>query len=73
MSTKYKRAEAVPTSVLADRLNELSCAAVAMMRKDGEKFKKEFTCSIPAQLDRDADLVLSEAANRLRKLSAMYE
>lgn len=67
MSTKYQQFDAVPTEVLAKRLDELSDAVVARMKGNNAKFKREFTCSIPCELDRDADVVLCEAAIRLSK------
>lgn len=63
MSTQYQRSEDVPTSVLADRLDELSDAVTK-----GASGMHEFFMRIPAELDRDADLVLAEAAKRLREL-----
>lgn len=46
---------------LADRLDELSDAVTK-----GEKGRHEFTMQVPAEPNRDADLVLSTAAQRLR-------
>ena len=63
MSTQYKRPEDVPTEVLADRLDEL--ADVICKKRD--RIDAEFTMRIPAECDRDADIVLSEAARRLRE------
>lgn len=65
MSTKYQHGDKVPTEVLAKRLDELSDAVVARMKADNARFEREFTCRIPAELDRDADLVLNGAALRL--------
>lgn len=65
MTTIYKNSSDVPDSVLADRLDQLSDAVVARMKGNEEVFSNEFTCRIPAELDRDADLVLAEAAKRL--------
>jgi hypothetical protein len=67
MSTKYKHGDAIPIDVIARRLEELSNAVVARMNCDNAKFEREFTCRIPAELDRDADVVLSEASLRLSK------
>ncbi len=64
MSTKYKHGDKVPNSVLAARLDELAEAVT----KGSDAVNREFTMRIPAELDRDADLVLSEAANRLNEL-----
>lgn len=69
MSTKYKDSRYVPTSVLCDRLDELVYAIVARMNGNESKFDNEFTVRIPAECDRDADLVLSAASRRLRELS----
>ena len=68
MSTKYKRSEDIPNHILAYRLNELSDACVASMNNDKAKFDREFTFRIPCELDRDADVVLAEAARRLEFL-----
>lgn len=61
MSTKYKEFSEVPTSVLASRLAQI-----------GEQLTKgnfsDLSMSIPAQLDRDADLVLTNAGVRLIEL-----
>jgi len=59
MSTQYKHSDRVPDDVLADRLDQL---ADAVAKRD----MSEFYMRIPAELDHDADLVLSEAAKRIR-------
>jgi hypothetical protein len=64
MSNQYKHGEDVPTDVLTKRLDELSDACT----KRGEDFEREFTIRIPAELDRDADLVMHEASRRLVQL-----
>lgn len=64
MSTMYKRGDQVPTEVLAKRLDELADA----VGKKGEERDRALTRRIPAELDRDADLVLSEASTRLMAL-----
>lgn len=64
MSTKYKKSADVPTEVIIKRLEELSNAVT----KGRAAVSGEFTMRIPAELDRDADIVLSEAAQRLRRL-----
>lgn len=69
MSRNYKQSEDIPNGVLAKRLEELSDAVVARMHGKKHVFDNEFTCRIPAELDRDADLVLMESAKRLEKLS----
>ena len=64
MSTKYKRTKEVPTDILIARLKELADA----ITKGREAVDREFTMRVPAECDRDADLVLVEAARRLEKL-----
>lgn len=64
MSNKYKHCDIIPNEVLANRLDELSDAVT----KGKVGIEREFYMSVPAQLDKDADLVLSEAAKRLRQL-----
>jgi hypothetical protein len=61
MSRQYKNSKDVPTSTLIKRLNELSDAIC----EGRESQAREFTMRIPAECDRDADLVLAEAARRL--------
>ena len=61
MSTKYKNTRDVPLDVLVARLNELSDA----IRGGKDTRDREFTMRIPAECDRDADLVIAEAAKRL--------
>lgn len=69
MSAQYHKGEDVPTDVLADRLDELSNAIT-----DGkDATSAEFTMRVPAEYDRDADLVLAEAARRLRMVSATLD
>lgn len=64
MSNKYNHGDKVPTEVLINRLNELADAVA----KGEVGIKHEFDMRIPAELDRDADCVLSESANRLNEL-----
>lgn len=66
MSTKYREGREIPTDVLVDRLDELSKAVT----QGPEVVRREFTMRSPAELDRDADLVLDEAARRLREQEA---
>lgn len=73
MSNTYKHGDIVPTEVLADRLNEFKNAVVQRMRGNPSLFESEFTCRIPAELDRDPDLVLGEAARRLSELQRESE
>ena len=68
MTTKYNKPEEVPTEILVKRLDELSDAVAARMQGNNAKFQREFTCRIPAELDRDADLVLNGAAMRISEL-----
>lgn len=63
MSTRYQHAHEIPDEALCARLDELSGAVTRGL----DAIAREFTMRIPAELDRDADLVLSEAAKRLRK------
>ncbi len=64
MSTKYRKPENVPTRVLAKRLDELSLSVA----ERGDKMDSDFTMRIPAEVDRDADIVLYESAKRLRQI-----
>ena len=61
MSRKYKTGLEVPTNVLCGRLKDLA-AAIA------DNDFQDFSMRIPAEVDRDADLVISEAARRLKEL-----
>ena len=63
MSRKYNNSTEVPTEVLVSRLKELSKALTT--GRDAQE--REFTMCIPAECDRDADIVLSEAAKRLER------
>ncbi len=63
MSNKYKHGDIVPNNVLADRLDALADAVT----KGKDSIDREFTMRIPAELDHDADLVMSQAAQRLRE------
>ena len=62
MSRQYKYGDRVPTDVLVKRLDELAMAVTK-----GQKGMDEFYMRIPAELDHDADLVMSECAMRLEK------
>lgn len=66
MSTQYKDPSEVPTSVICTRLKELS----DYVTKGRESVAREFTMRIPAEVDRDADIVLHQAAKRLAALEA---
>ncbi len=65
MSTYYRSFDQVPNSVIADRLNQLSEASKSVARHSNE-----FTMRIPAEVDRDADIVLAGTAIRLLALEA---
>jgi hypothetical protein len=61
MSTKYKSPKDVPLNSIIARLLELSGAI-----SDGrDSQSREFTMRIPAECDRDADIVISQSAMRL--------
>lgn len=62
MSNFYKHAKDVPTTAIIARLKELAIAV-------SDRKLDEFTMRIPAELDRDADLVLSIAADRLEAIT----
>ena len=64
MTTKYQNSKDVPIETLVNRLNELSDAIAG--GRDSQA--REFTMRIPAECDRDADLVIAEAARRLAEL-----
>ena len=67
MSRQYKKSSDIPTEVLCARLIELAKA----VSRGKATVLREFTMRIPAELDRDADLVLSEAARRLKRMSRL--
>ena len=60
-----EESQKVPTYVLYKRLEELSEAVTG---KHG-KFMREFTMHVPPDPARDADLVLAEAGERLKRFS----
>lgn len=64
MSRKYAHGDRIPSEVLCKRLEELSDAVT----KGTASVEREFTMRIPAELDRDPDLVLSAAAERIKDL-----
>tara|TARA_R110001599_G_scaffold33832_3_gene108806 strand:- start:3600 stop:3959 length:360 start_codon:yes stop_codon:yes gene_type:complete len=66
MSDQYKHGDKVPSEVLCKRLNELSDAVT----EGRGAVLREFDMRVPAELDRDADIVLSEAASRIADLEA---
>lgn len=61
--------EDVPSDVLCARLKVLSDAVI----EGKDAINREFTMRIPAEVDRDADLVLAEAAARILRLEAMLD
>lgn len=63
MSTKYTDTKKVPTEIICRRLNELSKSVTG----GSEEIQKAFSMRVPAELDRDADLVISEASDRLNR------
>ena len=66
MSTKYQKSRDVPVQVIIQRLRELSDAVTG----GRESQDREFTMRIPAECDRDADLVIAEAARRIEQAEA---
>ncbi len=64
MAIKYNKPEDVPSDVLCERLNALSYTVTC----GKEAVSYEFTMRIPAEVDRDADIVLAEAARRILSL-----
>lgn len=63
MSRKYSQSKDVPLDIILDRVDELASACTSRVAFDGQ-----FTMRIPAEVDRDADLVLNEVVLRCRKL-----
>ena len=61
MSRTYENGSEVPMEVLISRLHE-----IASVISKGDHH--ELTMRIPAEVDRDADLVVSEAGMRLKRL-----
>lgn len=66
MSNKYRHGDRVPTDVLIARLHELAEAVT----KGKAAIDREFVMRIPAELDHCPDLVISQAAERLREYKA---
>ena len=69
MSIKYNKPEDVPNAVLRERLNALSDAVA----RGKAAIADEFTRRIPAEVDRDADIVLAEAARRILRMKPLSE
>lgn len=63
MSSQYKNTESVPDEILLTRVAELVDAVTK-----GQAGLNEFTMRVPAECDRDADLVLTELAIRYRRI-----
>ena len=66
MSTNYNHNDRVPSETICTRLDELAHAVTL----GHEAVTREFTMRIPAELDHDADIVLSEASRRINELEA---
>src|SRR5690554_881858 len=69
MSTKYRNSSDVPLDTIITRLRELADAVTGGSKSQ----EREFTMRIPAECDRDADLVIDEAAGRLSNMQAENE
>jgi hypothetical protein len=63
MSTNYKKPEDVPSEVLCARVDELVSFVIM-----GKGMPSTFSMRTPAEVDRDADIVLSEVAKRLLQI-----
>ncbi len=61
MSTQYKDRSEVPTAALIARLKEIAHAVT----QGRDAIARECSMRVPAELDRDMDLVCAEAARRL--------
>jgi len=64
MSLDYEDCDRIPSEVLCKRLDELSDAVT----KGDYGLRHEFDMRIPAENDRDADLVLIKASGRIAEL-----
>lgn len=69
MSRQYKDSAEVPTQTIVGRIEQLSNAVT----EGRDSINREFTMRVPAEVDRDADLVLSEAAKRIKELETYKE
>ena len=65
MSCYYKDSNSVPNRILSKRLDDL--ADIIINRKKG--WQEELSMRVPAECDRDADLILSEADFRITEMS----
>lgn len=70
MSNKYKDGDHIPTDVLCARVEYLIDCITGKVKLTDSGFRHEFGMRIPAELDRDADLVLSELIKRVRGLES---
>tara|TARA_R110000772_G_scaffold4573_6_gene16372 strand:- start:220 stop:456 length:237 start_codon:yes stop_codon:yes gene_type:complete len=68
MSNKYKAGDNIPSEVLCRRLDELSNAVTK-----GQDGMREFDMRVPAERDRDADIVLAEASRRIKILELVIK
>lgn len=66
---RYKDSRDAPMDVLIKRLEELSHAVT----KGRDAINSEFYMTIPAQPHIDADIVISEAAYRLRLMKEIMD
>lgn len=66
MSNKYKHGDIVPLDIICSRLDELWRAVT----KGQKGILREFDMRIPAELDRDADVIICEASTRLKSQAA---
>ena len=57
----------VSSERICERLRELVRAITKYGR--GDEFRSQFSMSIPAEPDRDADMILSAAADRIESLA----
>lgn len=69
MTTKYQNSRDVPLDTIIARLRELADAVTGGSKSQ----EREFTMRIPAECDRDADLVIDEAARRLADIQSENE
>ena len=63
MGAKYQKTVDVSLEIICKRLEELSDAVTS----GKERTLREFSMRVPAEVDRDADLILSGAAMRLKE------
>ena len=71
MSTKYKYPKDVPIEILISRLNELSDIITGENPK--QNMEREFNMRIPAEYDRDPDLVMAISATRMKDITKENE